>query len=82
LGVRDSELFDAAIAALLANLDREAELSAMKLHPYDADPELMMPGAPGTADDFDQRLVPEYIRALAESKRNQSPGILATSVYR
>ena len=73
-GNRDSELFDAALAALLDRLDTDAELRALDALPYDDDPELAMPSsadATGPAiwvGDYEGD-VPAAVVALARQRR-------------
>lgn len=43
LGLRDSELLDRALRALLDELDARAELRALDQAPYDADEALQLP---------------------------------------
>lgn len=76
-GSRDSELFDAALAALLDRLDTEAELRAIEALPYEDDPDLALPDAPpGPAlwvDDHDGD-VPPAVAELARQRRARRAG--------
>lgn len=68
--VRDSELFDLAIDALLQALIARRETEAIGRFPYHADPELHMGRGAGDADnelDYTGGVPPE-VRALAKKR--------------
>ncbi len=66
-GLRDSELFDVALAAALRELTIARELEALDRMPYDTDPELVMPAAPDALDDgFD---APKRVHEMARRRR-------------
>ena len=67
-GSRDSELLDRALVALLDLLDTEAELAAIAAAPYESDPELAMPRADPTEEDY-LGSVPVAVRRLAKKRR-------------
>ncbi len=71
LGMRDSDVFDAALEALVRNVTIDRELKALGRFPYAADPELSMPAGPSDLDDampYDGDVPPEVI-ALARKRR-------------
>ena len=72
-GSRDSELLDRALVALLDLLDTEAELAAIAAAPYESDPELAMPGADPTEEDY-LGSVPAAVRRLAKTRRRARAG--------
>ena len=78
-GRRDSELFDAALAALLDRLDTDAELRALETLPYEDDAELAMPPAgDGTGpaiwvEDYDGAAPPAVVE-LARQRRARRVG--------
>lgn len=69
-GTRDSQLLDAALAALLRQLITERERAALADQPYDDDPDLawQAPSAPVLPYDGD---VPPEVRALAATRRRR-----------
>jgi hypothetical protein len=73
LGVRDCDLFDAALEAVIREAIVARELDAIDRFPYATDPELSVPGAPPDVADklsYDGE-VPLHVRALAKKRRAQ-----------
>lgn len=70
-GVRDAEMFDAALRALVNQIQGERELQALRSWPYADDPELAMPEAP--PDQLEalpySGAVPPEIARLAKARR-------------
>jgi hypothetical protein len=66
-GERDSEMFDAALAALLNQMDRDAERLALASFPYEADKDLHLSGAPVFSDETETP--PSRVIALAKRRR-------------
>jgi hypothetical protein len=64
-GQRDSEMFDAALSALLDQIDREAELHALSLQPYDTSE---FGPSVATASPYDGP-VPKRVQQLAAKRR-------------
>jgi hypothetical protein len=72
-GVRDAEMFDAAMAALIEKIQGEQELAALADWPYADDPELTMPPAPADVLDalpYSGAVPPELVK-LAKQRRLQ-----------
>jgi hypothetical protein len=70
-GVRDAEMFDAAMAALIEKIQGEQELAALRDWPYADDPELAMPPAPADVLDalpYSGAVPPEVVK-LAKQRR-------------
>lgn len=68
LGVKDSELLDRALAALLEETHRERERAALLRHPYEDDPDLDWNVTDGPPLPYDGP-VPAEVLALAEERR-------------
>ena len=73
LGLRDSDLFDRALASIIREATIRQELAALDRFPYAADPDLAMPDLPaiGDADDelpYDSE-VPAAVIDLARTRR-------------
>jgi hypothetical protein len=70
-GVRDAEMFDAAMIALINQIQGERELEALRSWPYADDVELAMPEAP--PDSLDalpySGVVPAELIKLAKARR-------------
>jgi hypothetical protein len=70
-GVRDAEMFDAAMRALINQIQGEHELEALRSWPYADDVELLMPEAP--SDNLDalpySAVVPPEVLNLAKARR-------------
>ncbi len=71
-GSRDSELFDAALAALLDRIDTDAELRAIELAPYEDDPDLALPGPAIWADDYRGAVPPEIVDEARQRRARRS----------
>ena len=72
LGLRDADLFDRALKAVLRESLIAAELVALERHPYESDPELRMPEprrSPLQTDDTANQKVPARVQKLAQRKR-------------
>jgi hypothetical protein len=70
-GVRDGEMFDAAMRALINQILGERELEALRFWPYADDVELTMPDAPPDTSDalpYSGEVPPELIK-LAKARR-------------
>ncbi len=70
---RDSELLEAALAALIEREEQRLELDALRLAPYEADGDLSFPG-PGI--DWDQEFpydgsIPDEVVELARRRRRR-----------
>ena len=72
--VRDAELFDRALAALVREMTIAREIAALDRFPYTADRELQMPDAPTDVDDELDFVgdVPAHVQALARSRRSEA----------
>ncbi|MGK2957943.1 MAG: hypothetical protein ACSLFB_06020 [Acidimicrobiales bacterium] len=73
VGVRDSDLFDMALEAIVREVIIARELTAIDRFPYVTDPDLAMPMTPIDTDDamaYDGE-VPARVRALAKRRREQ-----------
>ncbi len=72
--VRDAELFDRALAALVREVTIAREVAALDRFPYAADQELRMPDAPSDTDDELDYVgeVPAHVHALAQSRRGNA----------
>lgn len=75
LGLRDSDLFDRALAAVVREVTINRELAALDRYPYAADPELAMPELPPIGlTDHDlpyDAAVPAAVLAIARKRRAQ-----------
>ncbi|MGK2958384.1 MAG: hypothetical protein ACSLFB_08310 [Acidimicrobiales bacterium] len=71
LGLRDSDLFDMALDAVVRDATITQELAALDRFPYTADPELTMPVGPSDQDNAMAYTgeVPPNVRALAKQRR-------------
>jgi hypothetical protein len=72
-GVRDAEMFDAAMIALIDQIQGERELEALRSWPYADDPELAMPDAPPDSLEalpYAGEVPPEVVK-LAKARRIQ-----------
>jgi hypothetical protein len=70
-GVRDAEMFDAAMSALIEKIQGERDLAALSDWPYVDDPELAMPPAPTDVLDalpYSGAVPPELVK-LAKQRR-------------
>jgi hypothetical protein len=65
-GQRDSEMFDAALAALLDQIDRETEFRALSVLPYESSEFGSVAGVP--AEPYDGP-VPRRVQQLAVRRR-------------
>lgn len=68
LGVKDSELLDRALEALLEETARERERAALLRHPYEDDPDLDWEVASGPPLPY-AGPVPAEVLALADERR-------------
>jgi hypothetical protein len=74
-GVRDAEMFDAAMLALINQIQGERELEALRSWPYADDVELAMPEAPPDSLDalpYSGEVPPELMKlAMARRAKRQ-----------
>lgn len=70
LGVRDSELFDRALEALVRQELARRELEALEAHPYEEDPDLAWEAPPGPDLPYDGE-IPAEVRRLAARRRRR-----------
>ena len=69
-GLRDSQLLDDALAALLQQLVTDHERAALSAQPYDEDPDLTWTAPPATALPYEGD-VPAEVEALARTRRTR-----------
>lgn len=68
----NSEVVEAALLALIENLEAEKERAALAAHPYGEDPDLAWVAPPGPPLPYDAS-VPDEILRLAEQRRVTHP---------
>ncbi len=71
LGTTDSQILDRALGALIEQLEGEHELAALAAMPYEDDPDLAWPVAPGPDLPYDGQVPAEVLR-LASKRRRRS----------
>lgn len=72
---RDSELFDAALVALIASVEHQREMNALGGNPYDVDDELAVPRAPLDWDEdlpYDGGIPDDIVRLARERRRGRA----------
>ena len=71
LGTSDSKLFDRALVLLLDELEGERERQALRIMPYDQDPDVawQAPASPGLAYEG---VVPKDVQRLAAARRRRA----------
>jgi len=69
LGVKDSELIDRALRALLAEVEHQREREALERYPYEGDPELSWETAPGFPLPYEGPVPADLIELARERRR-------------
>lgn len=69
VAMRDADIFDRALDALIANIEAEREKDALTRFPYEGDAELALPDVvPGEGLSYEGE-VPEEVLKLARQRR-------------
>lgn len=74
LKVTDSKLIDRALAALLDELEAEAEIAAIEAQPYDRDPELAWEPPPNPPLPYDGKIPADVLKLAAQRRRTRGRG--------
>ena len=69
LGLKDSQLFDRALEALIEQVESHQELAALDAQPYEDDPDLMWEAPPGPDLPYDGEVPSDVRRAAAKRRR-------------
>jgi hypothetical protein len=72
LGANDSQIVDRALAALIEQLEAEAEAAALTADPYEDDPDLAWEAPPGPDLPYDGEVPADVLRLAAQRRRRPS----------
>lgn len=70
LALKDSELLDRALLALLEQIETEVELTALEQHPYEDDPDLAWEAPPGPDLPYDGGIPRDVVELAARRRRS------------